>query len=245
MTETQTHLSFLLQNAQAGLFDSDAATSIVQVEIATTRDQLDRLLKTIALLPDADRCVQVLNRTMRDLETVAKSYVDLGDWSRSTLISFADVLRPASKDQQTALALQWKGVTDLFSELLTSRLHVVQAMAMVMPSEGFALLSLLERVRTTSASGVPPITERVQSFETDAAKFLLEVERLTNEFPLGLISETHPHYNNPVVTTTKEEVAAAKEEEVEEDDHHDDKESAQEEEVEEDIVVTNTATEDK
>jgi len=182
--ETQSHLSFLLQNAQLGVFDSDSATSIVQVEVSTTHEQLDRLLRTAALLPEVDKTVQLLNRAIRELEAVALAYGDLGDWSRSTLINFADVLILDPKSKRTALSLQWKAVTDLFSDLLTARLNVVQAMAMVMPMEGMTLLTMLERARTGIVSGLPPINEKVQHFEYDARRFMDTVHTANLKYPL-------------------------------------------------------------
>jgi hypothetical protein len=124
-----------------------------------------------------------LNRAMRELESVARSYGDLSEWSRSTLINFADVLLPSVREKRSALALQWKAVTDLFSDLLTSKLNVVQAMAMVMPMEGFALLAMLDRAKGQIVSGLPPINEKVLGFEYDARRFIERVHAAEAQFP--------------------------------------------------------------
>ena len=126
-----------------------------------------------------DKAVSVLNRSIKDIDAVARSYNDLSDWSRSTLISFAEVLTPGPKEKKTALALQWKTVTDLFSDLLTTRLNVVQAMAMVMPMEGLSLLSMLDRAKNAIVAGLPPINEKVQAFEYDAKRFIDKVQQAT------------------------------------------------------------------
>jgi hypothetical protein len=181
--ETHAHLSFLLQNAQAGLFDSDSATSIVQVEVVTTHDQLERLLRTTTLLTELDKAVQHLNRSMKDLDVVTKSYPELNQWSRSTLLSFAEVLTPTSKDRRSALSLQWKSTDELYKDLLTSRLSVVQAMAMVMPMEGFNLLGMLERARHTISSLTPSINEKVELFEAEATRFITRIEALNIQYP--------------------------------------------------------------
>jgi hypothetical protein len=203
--ETQEHLAFLLQNAQAGVFDSDSATSIVQVEVATTRDQLEKFLATTALLPEVDKCVQVLNRALRSLDSIAsKSYPELSSWSRSTLISFADVLLPSEKEKRTALSLQWKTVTDLFSDLLSTRMNVVHAMAMVMPMEGFMLLGMLERAKGAVIHGVSPISEKVQHFEYDARRFIETVHTMNAKYPIHEATATALYADEPHETTEKE-----------------------------------------
>ena len=181
--ETQSHLSVLLQSAQAGMFDSDSATSVVQVEISTTRDQLDRLLHASQMLPDADRTMSALLRSMKDLDVVVRSYGSLSDWSRSSILSIIEVLTPAAKETRTALALQWKAVTDLLRELFTSKLGVVHGMAMIMPMEGLALLALMERSKHAIMNGIPSISEKVQSFETEAKRLIDRVHVAAEQHP--------------------------------------------------------------
>jgi len=178
--ETQNHLAFLLQNAQAGVFDSDSATSIVQVEVATTHEQLEKLVETTAVLSEVDKALQLLNKCMRDLESLAKkSFADMNEWSRETIREFVHVITPTTRDNRTALALQWQCVVNLLDQLMHSKLNVVQAMAMVMPMEGFSLLSSLERAKVAVSSGMPLITDMVRIFESEAHLLIKNV----NEWP--------------------------------------------------------------
>jgi len=202
MEEIQEHLGFLLQDAQAGVFDADAATSIVQVEVITTKEQLEKLLKTTQLLPDVSRSVTTLNRAMRDLDTVANSFADLSDWSKSTLIAFVDVISPISKEKRTALALQWKSVTELFSDLLTSKANIVQAMAMIMPMEGFSILGLLERCKSAVTTAVPPINEKVRTFEAEASKFMERMRTLMAQYPFTPAAEVNKDGSTSSGTTS-------------------------------------------
>ena len=183
MDETQSHLSFLLQNAQAGVFDSDSATSIVQGEISTTRDQLENLQKTTTHFSDVEKALVKLNRSLKEVDMVANSFAELSDWSRTTLLTFTDVITPGHKERRSALALQWKTVTDQYSDLLTNKLSVVQAMAMVMPMEGLGLITMLERSKSSIVAGLPGINEKVQAFEYDARRFVEKVHVAATQQP--------------------------------------------------------------
>lgn len=179
--ETQAHISYLLESAQHGVFDGDSAVPIVQVEIATTFEQLEKLIKNANQLPQLKNSVIHLNKVTLELDHSLNSTDKITDWSRSTLITFAEILQPTSKEKKTALYFQWKSCSDLFNDLLHSRLHIVHGMAMVMPSEGFVLLGHLERIKATVGTNVPVISEKVNVFESEAESLLNKIYSLKQQ----------------------------------------------------------------
>lgn len=176
LNQVQAHLGLLLQSAHAGDFDSDSATSIVQVEMLTTHEQIEQLFKVSAALTDVERAVDRALHLLKQLmgfflaePSVAKSL-----WSSVAVQELIESL------ESKPLASRWNATAETFRMLLQERLDIVRAMASIMPTEGFRLAAFLERIKSTLNRLLPSVRRKIEAFEVEALLACGQLKNISN-----------------------------------------------------------------
>jgi len=154
LAQIREHLMFLYEDAQSGMLDGDAASSIVQVEYQTVREQVDALMGMHADWSALTSCLSAALTVLGECKSALAGDLngESGSPSAPTLralrVMHTSLKALAPQDKQPcALAAQWVTVGKALEVILDQHLpDIVRIMSLVV-GDGSALSSRFQAAK--------------------------------------------------------------------------------------------------